>query len=184
MEISLPTKSIEFFKLNGELCFIQDSKVHPWDEITIDTLNILRRDLDRFPEKITALEEAGVDGVHQLYHFAMCCHGDLNNNPDFLNGRNNLADNEYSPCNIRGTGTCRFKEVLCNKGTFEAPFGTFSRREVEIAKIVTEGLTDEEIAEKLFVSKNTIKTHISHIGDKIGRNTKSSIAAFAAQHLL
>ena len=185
MEINLPTKNtIEFFKLNGELCFIQDKKVNPWSDVTNDTLEILRNDLNRFPEKEAAMEAAGIYGVDQLYHFAMCFHGDLNNSPDYINGRNNSTDYEYCQCNNRGTGKCRFNEVLCGKGTYQAPFGTLSPREVAVAQKVADGLTDDEIAEKLFISRNTVKTHISHIGDKLGRNTRSFIAAFAVRYNL
>ena len=183
MEIKIK-HGLEFFKLNGELLFIQDGEINTWENVTIETLNILRRDLDRFPDKETALERAGIHGVDQLYHFAACFHGDLNNTPDFLNCRNNDQDNEYCQCDILGTGNCKFSEVLCGKGSFQAPYGTLSPREVEVARKVADGLTDDEIAEKLFISRNTVKTHISHIGDKIGRNTRSFIASFAIRHNL
>lgn len=183
MEITIK-QGIEFFKLNGELNFIRDGKVHPWSEISIAELDMLRNDLNRFPEKENALELAGINGVDQLYHFAACFHGDLNNTPDFLNGRNNDQDNEYCHCDVRGTGKCAYKELLCEKGQFQAPYGKLSAREVEIASKVADGLTDDEIADQLFISKNTVKTHISHIGEKIGRSTKSFIAAFAVKHNL
>ncbi|MBE0663784.1 MAG: response regulator transcription factor [Bacteroidales bacterium] len=183
MQITI-TQGIEFFKLNGELNIIRDSKVHPWNEIKSSELEMLRRDLDRFPEKEAALERAGIHGVDQLYHFANCYHGDLNNEPDFINGRNNRQDYEYCQCDARGTGKCNFSEVLCGKGSYHAPFGNLSPREVEVAQKVADGLTDDEIAERLFISRNTVKTHISHIGDKIGRNTRSFIASFAIRHNL
>ena len=111
MQITMK-QGTEFFKLNGELNIIMDGKVHPWNEITTDDLNMLRKDLDRFPEKEASLERAGIFGVDQLYHFASCFHGDLNNEPDFLNGKNNQLDNEYCQCDARGTGKCKFNEVL------------------------------------------------------------------------
>jgi DNA-binding CsgD family transcriptional regulator len=183
MEITI-TQGTEFFKLNGELNIIRDGKVYPFNEITVDELNMLRRDLDRFPEKEAALEAAGISGVDQLYHFAACYHGDLNNTPDFVNGRNNNQDNEYCQCDIRGTGQCKFKEALCGKGSYQGPYGSLSPREIAVMQKVADGLTDDEIAEKLFISRNTVKTHVSHIGDKIGRNTRSFIASFAIKHNL
>lgn len=48
-------------------------------------------------------------------------------------------------------------------------------REVQIFKYITQGATDNEIAEKLFVSENTIKTHVHRVFKKI--NVKNRIQA-------
>jgi len=40
---------------------------------------------------------------------------------------------------------------------------SFTRREAEIMNLILEGMTNEEIAEKVFVSQNTIKFHIKNI---------------------
>jgi DNA-binding CsgD family transcriptional regulator len=42
-----------------------------------------------------------------------------------------------------------------------------SRREKEVLSYISKGLSNTEIAKKMFVSKNTIKTHISHIYSKL-----------------
>lgn len=42
-----------------------------------------------------------------------------------------------------------------------------SKREIEVFTFLTSGLSNEEIAEKMFVSKNTIKTHIKNIYAKL-----------------
>ena len=42
-----------------------------------------------------------------------------------------------------------------------------TRREAEILDLIKNGLTNEEISEKLFVSKNTIKFHIKNIYIKL-----------------
>ncbi|MDV7186668.1 tetratricopeptide repeat protein [Lutibacter sp. TH_r2] len=42
-----------------------------------------------------------------------------------------------------------------------------SKREIEVFKHITNGLSNDEIAEKMFVSKNTIKTHIKNIYSKL-----------------
>ena len=41
-------------------------------------------------------------------------------------------------------------------------------RELEIVQLMTAGKTNREIAELLFVSEGTVKTHINHIFDKLG----------------
>ena len=42
-----------------------------------------------------------------------------------------------------------------------------SKREVEVLELLAQGLSNQEVADKLFVSLNTIKTHISSIYNKL-----------------
>ncbi|WP_343523729.1 LuxR C-terminal-related transcriptional regulator [Pedobacter sp.] len=42
-----------------------------------------------------------------------------------------------------------------------------SKRELEVLQLMSEGLSNQEIAAKLFVSLNTIKTHIARLFDKL-----------------
>jgi len=46
-------------------------------------------------------------------------------------------------------------------------------RELEILALVAEGLSNREIAEKLFVSENTVKTHCSRAFDKLGAKRRT-----------
>ena len=43
-----------------------------------------------------------------------------------------------------------------------------SKRETEVLDLLSEGLSNQEIADRLFVSLNTIKTHIANIYSKLG----------------
>ena len=42
-----------------------------------------------------------------------------------------------------------------------------SKREIEVLQLISDGFNNDEIAEQLFVSKNTVKTHIQHIYSKL-----------------
>jgi two-component system, NarL family, response regulator LiaR len=42
-----------------------------------------------------------------------------------------------------------------------------SKREYEVLELIAQGLSNQEIAEKLFVSLNTVKTHSSHLFMKL-----------------
>lgn len=42
-----------------------------------------------------------------------------------------------------------------------------SKRELEVLQLMSKGLSNQEIAEQLFVSLNTIKTHVSKIFEKL-----------------
>jgi DNA-binding NarL/FixJ family response regulator len=48
-----------------------------------------------------------------------------------------------------------------------------TRREMEILELVALGLSNREIAEKLFVSENTVKTHCSRAFDKLGARRRT-----------
>ena len=50
-----------------------------------------------------------------------------------------------------------------------------SDREFEIVKLIAEGLTSEQIAEKIFLSPHTINTHRRNILDKTGKNNISEV---------
>jgi two-component system, NarL family, response regulator LiaR len=46
-------------------------------------------------------------------------------------------------------------------------------RELEILELIAQGLSNREIAEKLFVSENTVKTHSSRVFDKLGARRRT-----------
>jgi len=49
---------------------------------------------------------------------------------------------------------------------------TLSRREIEVLRLVFSGMTNREIAERSFISLNTVKTHIRKIYGKLGVTTR------------
>jgi len=48
-----------------------------------------------------------------------------------------------------------------------------TRRELEILELVAQGMSNREIAGKLFVSENTVKTHCSRAFDKLGAKRRT-----------
>ena len=48
-----------------------------------------------------------------------------------------------------------------------------TRRELEILELIAQGLSNREIAAKLFVSENTVKTHSSRVFDKLGARRRT-----------
>jgi two-component system, NarL family, response regulator LiaR len=46
-------------------------------------------------------------------------------------------------------------------------------REMEILQLIAKGMSNREIAEKLFVSENTVKTHSSRVFDKLGARRRT-----------
>jgi DNA-binding NarL/FixJ family response regulator len=59
--------------------------------------------------------------------------------------------------------------------------GLLSDREVEVLKCLARGQTTTQIAGVLFISENTVKTHIRHILEKMEVNNRAEAVARAAQ---
>jgi predicted ATPase/DNA-binding CsgD family transcriptional regulator len=57
-------------------------------------------------------------------------------------------------------------------------------REVEVLRLVAQGLTDAQVAERLVISHRTVTTHLSSIYNKLGINSRAAAARFAAEHQL
>ena len=55
-----------------------------------------------------------------------------------------------------------------------------SKRELEVAVLVSEGLSNREIATRLHLSERTAESHVKNICDKLGFNSRSQVAAWMA----
>jgi DNA-binding NarL/FixJ family response regulator len=78
----------------------------------------------------------------------------------------------------------KFLEDLSAKPDEELTKGSvtesiLSERELEIAKIIAEGATNKEIAEKLFITENTAKVHVKNILNKLELKNRQQLAVYA-----
>lgn len=55
-------------------------------------------------------------------------------------------------------------------------------READVLRLVAQGLTDKEVAERLVVSPRTVSTHLTAIYGKLQVNTRSAATRFALEH--
>ena len=56
-----------------------------------------------------------------------------------------------------------------------------TEREREVLALIVEGATNPEIADRLFISQSTVKTHVSNILSKLGVHTRTEAASLALQ---
>ncbi|MFD2416006.1 ATP-binding protein [Amycolatopsis pigmentata] len=56
--------------------------------------------------------------------------------------------------------------------------GGLTRRELEIAEMVTEGLSNKQIAARLVITQRTVETHVENILTKLGFTSRAQIAAW------
>ena len=52
----------------------------------------------------------------------------------------------------------------------------FTTRELEVLRVMTKGLSNSAIAQKLGISENTVKVHIQHMLDKTGYKNRTELA--------
>lgn len=58
---------------------------------------------------------------------------------------------------------------------------TITPRELEILQLMAAGLSNQEIADRLFVSANTVKTHSSRVFDKLGARRRTEAVRLAKE---
>jgi DNA-binding CsgD family transcriptional regulator len=59
--------------------------------------------------------------------------------------------------------------------------GALSPREIEVADLVAEGLSNPAIARRLYLSRPTVASHVAHILTKLGFSSRAQIAAWAVR---
>ena len=59
---------------------------------------------------------------------------------------------------------------------------SLSAREIEIIELVAEGLTNQEIADRLTISKRTVDNHVSNVFTKTGSKNRVALLNWAMDH--
>ena len=138
-------------KMNGIQCTEWIKKHHPKTKVIILTM---------FPEKsyIDQLISAGADG----------CLLKSRGSSDLIAAINRVSENKSY-----------FDTIKDFAERNENPVYNLSEREIEIIRLVVNGMTSAEIAKKLFLSEHTIKTHRKNIFRKTGLNCVSKLTSFA-----
>ena len=71
---------------------------------------------------------------------------------------------------------------LINKEESSQTLEGLTKREIEVLKLITEGLFNKEIAYKLSISERTVKNHVSNIFKKINASDRTQAAVFAIRN--
>jgi two-component system, NarL family, response regulator LiaR len=61
----------------------------------------------------------------------------------------------------------------------ENPFADLSKREVEVLRLIADGLSNSAIAESLFISEKTVKSHVGNILSKLHLADRTQAAVYA-----
>lgn len=108
--------------------------------------------------------------------FIKCNFGVYDNELDVdVNGNYHF---EFVSCPMRGE--CKFDKILCQP-KFNS---TLSDRQLEIMRLCYNGVSDAEIAERLFISINTVANHRKASFRKLGVHSMAEFNRYAAQNNL
>lgn len=59
-----------------------------------------------------------------------------------------------------------------------ADWAPLTRREREVARLVADGMTNQQIADRLIIGRRTVNTHVEHILTKLDFASRAQIAAW------
>lgn len=64
----------------------------------------------------------------------------------------------------------------------DAALAKLTSRELDVLRELTSGMTNREIANRLYISENTVKYHVHSILDKLNLSSRRAAAKFAKEH--
>jgi DNA-binding NarL/FixJ family response regulator len=70
---------------------------------------------------------------------------------------------------------------LTNRQKNKKDYGGLTAREREVAVLISQGKSNRDTAESLFVSERTIETHVENIFSKLGFSSRTQIAAWVIE---
>jgi len=75
-------------------------------------------------------------------------------------------------------------QAKSSKDDQSGPNPEFSERELEVLQLISEGLTNTEMSEHLFLSKRTVEGHRHSLLDKTGCRNTAVLIKYAVRHNL
>lgn len=136
----------------------------------------------RHAERACAANGADAFRVESQYELAVALlerasHGDVDEAQDLLR----VAGAGAAELGMRPIAA----KVESQRAGLAANGGTarLTRREREVAALVAEGLTNRDIAQRLFIAEKTAENHVQHILTKLGLSSRSQIAVWAVRQM-
>jgi DNA-binding CsgD family transcriptional regulator len=71
---------------------------------------------------------------------------------------------------------------LVSTGRPDTSWTALTETELAVARLVAEGLTNRDTAERLFISPHTVSTHLRHVFAKLGINSRVELTRLAGEH--
>ena len=172
---------IEFYTIDGDIWYVtSDGKNERLDETSEEVIStLMERLMECYPDAYKALkkcyEKRALNVQYYRYliarRFAKCNFGKLDTHDTDCS--NSSFKFEKVCCPLRGE--CQFEGIICMP-----KFNTqLSKKELQVMRLVYDGFSNEEVAERLFISPFTVKNHIKSVYAKLGIHEKSEFIQYA-----
>lgn len=92
------------------------------------------------------------------------------------------AGNTWFGSSITDKMRANARENLTQHDTETAKIASLTKREREIVALVSEGLKNQQIANRLFISEGTVRNHLTVIFDKLGVANRFALIVYASRH--
>ncbi|MCV7259122.1 helix-turn-helix transcriptional regulator [Mycobacterium shimoidei] len=102
--------------------------------------------------------------------------------------RNALGENDFEAARTEGFALSTDEAIayaLRGRGERKRPsngWASLTPTELDVVRLVSEGLPNKDIAARLFVSPRTVQTHLTHVYTKLGLTSRVQLAQEAARH--
>lgn len=175
----LTDKNVELFAEDDVLYGTHNGSVMKFKDLPKDVLLSIMLELSHDVEAMRALIKWQAllgyswSDHETLERYAKCKWGGFDNRPDVLNG--NTQEGEYWACGKRDQ--CPFQGKICKH--VKVKYGHLTWKEIEVMKLIADGLQDKQIADQLGLSVNTIPGYKKNIQSKTGDHSKVDMAMTA-----
>jgi DNA-binding CsgD family transcriptional regulator len=102
--------------------------------------------------------------------------------------RDALGDNDFDSAWAEGAALSTLEAIAyARRGHSDRKrpatgWSALTPTEHDVVRLVTEGLANKDIATRLFVSPRTVQSHLTHVYNKLGVNSRVQLAQEAARH--
>lgn len=171
----LTDKGVEFFVKHQLIYCIHDGKVLKYEEIPQFILDIVDADMVKQPDAMKALTDWDLTSLQEMRkQYIFCRFGGFDADPD-ISENGSVDHTEYFDCGRRGR--CKHEGKLCS--AIKVRNGYLTKQEIIVMKCIARGRTYEQCADELFISTNTVSSHIQNIKEKTGFESLAEISGFA-----
>ncbi len=102
--------------------------------------------------------------------------------------RNAMGENDFDTAWAEGVALSTEEAIAYaqrGRGQRKRPasgWGSLTPTELDVVRLVSEGLTNSDIATRLFISPRTVQTHLTHVYTKLGLTSRVQLVQEAARH--
>lgn len=137
------------------------------------TLRVVVLDVDPDEERLATCVESGADGYLSRLHHP----------EDLLDAiATVLGGNAYVPTEMLGGLLRTLIHQRREEDAVKSRFQTLTTREVEVLGCLCEGLGGDDMAERLYISAATARTHVQNVLKKLDVHSQVEAAALARRH--